>query len=432
MDHPSMNDRHVDHPDPPESVRELLDRSQPADVVLGVLTLNDKATAPTLVRSLLDGFRRYGPQQRVLVVNCDASSHDGTPDLIQHAVGSDARFSAVRHPVHGSSFHTMSESGVPGRDAAVRLLSIITDGLSAKACLVVDGNMRAVKSGWSELLASPILDKGMDCVLPWFTRNRYDGTLTQTLLAPLTRALYGKRIPYHLGGACAFSGRFIRSTLLSQPWDEEISRCGIDGWIATLAAAERVDVCQAMLGPRVQQGKSSRDLATIIAQAVGCVLHLMERYQPAWSAVKGSVDIPRIGHEPPLGEQVGALHVERMIQGFRQGLRDLVPVWQIVLPEDTFQRVLELGIEETEGFRFPSELWVQIVYDVALAYHDRLLHREHLLKSLTPLYLGYTASLALATRAHTLERVEQELERLAVQFETMKPYLIQRWRWSDE
>jgi hypothetical protein len=432
MDQPSTNDRRADHPDLPESVRELLDRSEPADVVVGVLTFNDKTTAPALVRSLLDGFRHDGPQQRVLVVNCDASSQDGTPDLIQHAAGSDVRFSAVRHPVHGPSLHTISESGVPGRDAAVRLLSIITDRLSAKACLVVDGNMKSVKPGWSELLAGPILDKGVDCVLPWFTRNRYDGTLTHTLLAPLTRALYGKRVPYHLGGAYAFSGRFIRSILLSQPWDEEIARWGIDGWIATLAAAERVDACQAMLGPRVQQGKSSRDLATVIAQAVGCVLHLMERYQTRWSAVKGSVDIPRIGHQPALGDQVGTLHVERMIQGFRQGLRDLLPVWQIILSEDTFQRVLELGIEETEGFRFPSDLWVQIVYDVALAYHDRLLHREHLLKSLTPLYLGYTASFVLATRAQTLERVEQELERLAVQYETMKPYLIQRWRWSDE
>jgi hypothetical protein len=27
--------------------------------------------------------------------------------------------------------------------------------------------------------------------------------------------------------------------------------------------------------------------------------------------------------------------------------------------------------------------------------------------------------------------VEEELERLAVEYETMKPYLIQRWRWSD-
>lgn len=80
----------------------------------------------------------------------------------------------------------------------------------------------------------------------------------------------------------------------------------------------------------------------------------------------------------------------------------------------------------------PSGLWVQVVYDFALAYHDRLLLREHLLKALTPLYLGYTASFVIETRAQVVEQVEQELARLNDQYETMKPYLVQRWRSHNE
>lgn len=416
----------------PEAVREWLDRSEPADVVVGVLTFNDKFTAPGVARSLVEGFRGYGPHHRVLVVNCDAGSQDGTPDLMQQAIGSDAPLRTVRHPVLASSFHVMSESGVPGREAAVRVLARIADRLNAKACFVVDGNLKSVDPRWAELLAAPILDKGADCVLPWFQRNRYEGTLTNTLLAPLTRALYGKRLAYHMGGAYALSDRFIRSTLLPQPWDDEIAQYGIDGWVVTLAAAEKIDVCQATLGPRLQQEKPTGELAAVIAQAAGCLFHLMERYQSSWEPIRGAGVVPTMGSPVRLGDRVGALHVERMIQGFRQGLRDLLPVWQIILSEETFQHILELGVEHVDDFRFPSGLWVQVVYDVALAYHDRLLHREHVLKSLTPLYLGYTASLVLATRAQGVERVEQELERLAVQYETMKPYLVQRWRWHDE
>jgi hypothetical protein len=326
----------------------------------------------------------------------------------------------------------MSESGVPGREAAVRLVTAVSDRLNANVCLVVDGNLKSADLHWAEWLAGPILDKGAACVVPQFVRNRYDGTLTNTLLAPLTRALYGKRVPYHLGGAFALSGSFIRSTVLPQPWDSEIAKYGIDGWIATLAAAEEIDICQAVLGPRVQQGKASGDLATVLAQAVGCVFHLMERYQDRWEQVKGSIDVPAVGVPAGLLDHVGTLRIERMVQGFRQGLRDLVPVWQIVLSAETFQQILELGVEDTENFRFPSALWVQAVYDLALAYHDQLLYREHLLKSLTPLYLGYTASLVLSTRGNPVQSVERELERLALQYETMKPYLIERWRWSDE
>ncbi len=416
----------------PESVRTLLDAAEPVDLVLGVLTFNDKTTAPGLARALAEGCARSFPQRRLLVVNCDAGSQDETPQCLERSLGADTRLWTIHHPVLGASFKILSESGVPGRETAVRILAAITDKLNAAACLVVDGNLKSADNTWPQLLADPILDKGADCVLPWFRRNRYEGTLTNTLLAPLTQALYGKRIPYHLGGAYAFSGGMIRSTLLSQPWDEEIMQYGVDGWVTTLAVAEPLQVCRAALGPRVHQAKPMGDLSTIVAQAVGCIFHLMERYQEKWESVIGSAAVPMVGAPLRLGAEAGSINVERMVNGFRQGLRDLLPVWQLILPAETFQQVLELGVEETDHFRFPSALWVQVVYDFALAYHDRLLHHEHLLKALTPLYLGYTASFVIGTRAQSVEQVEQELGRLSDLFETMKPYVVQRWRWHDE
>jgi hypothetical protein len=416
----------------PESVRTLLERAEPADIVVGVLTFNDTVTAPALAQALVAGLRQFFPRHRTLVVNCDAGSQDETPQMIQQALGPDMCLWSVRHPVHGASFSLDSESGVPCRDAAVRTLAMITDRLNAAACLIVDGNLKAMAPSWPQLLAAPILDKGVDCVLPWFRRNRYEGTLTNTLLAPLTRALYGKQVPYHLGGAYALSGSFIRTTLLPQPWDEGIARYGIDGWLTTLAVAERVEICRAALGPRLQQAKPLGELSRVVAQAVGCIFHLMERYQEKWESVAGSVAMPTVGTPAGLGAETGAINVERMVNGFRQGLRDLLPVWQLILSEETCQQVLELGVEETDRLDVPASLWVRVVYDFALAYHDRLLHREHLLKALTPLYLGHTASFVSGTRARSVEQVEEELARLAEHFETMKPYLVQRWRWRDE
>ena len=416
----------------PESVCALLDEAETADIVIGLLTFNDKTTAPDLARAMIDGCVRSFPRRRVLVVNCDAGSQDGTPQLIEQRLGSGLRFWTIPHPVSSASFNLLSESGVPGRETAVRILAAVTNKLDAAACLILDGNVKSADAAWSQLLADPVLDKGVDCVLPWFHRNRYEGTLTNTLLTPLTGSLYGKRIPYHLGGAYAFSSNMIRTILLPQPWDEEIMQYGFDGWVTTLAVAEQLHTCRASLGPRLHQAKPMGDLSAIVAQTVGCIFHLMERYQERWESVTGSVLIPTVGVPVGLGAETGSINVERLVNGFRQGLRDLLPVWQIILPVETFQQVLELGVETMEGFRFPSGLWVQVVYDFALAYHDRLLHREHLLKALTPLYLGYTASFVIETRAQGVEMVEQELARLNDQFETMKPYLVQRWRWHNE
>lgn len=416
----------------PESVRTRLEETEQADIVIGVLTFNDQATAPALVRAMIEGCARSFPQQRTLVVNCDAGSQDGTVQAIEQSVGERSRLWTIQHPVLSLSYTLVSESGVPGRESAVRILATITDKLNAAACVVVDGNVKSADEHWPELLVDPIINKGVDCVLPWFLRNRYEGTLTNTLLAPLTAALYGKRIPYHLGGAYAFSANMIRSTLLPQPWDQEIARHGIDGWVMTLVVTESLQLCRAALGPRLQQAKPIGELSALVAQSVGCLFYLMERYQEKWETVKGSATIPSVGPLMGLGAATGSINVERMVNGFRQGLRDLLPVWQVILPAETFQQILELGVEGTDGFRFPPSLWVQVVYDFALAYHDRLLHREHILKALTPLYLGYTASLVLTTQGQPVKRVEEELERLTVEYEAMKPYLIQRWRWSDE
>jgi hypothetical protein len=78
--------------------------------------------------------------------------------------------------------------------------------------------------------------------------------------------------------------------------------------------------------------------------------------------------------------------------------------------------------------RIPDELWVQVVYDAATAYHKRIMPIEHLLKALTPLYLGRTASFVHATQGLTSTEAEQKIEALCHTFERMKPYLVERWQ----
>ena len=79
----------------------------------------------------------------------------------------------------------------------------------------------------------------------------------------------------------------------------------------------------------------------------------------------------------------------------------------------------------------PDELWVSIIYDFALAYRLRTISRDHLLRSLTPLYLGWVVSYALEMESAGPEEVEARLERLSKAYETGKSYLVSRWRWPD-
>jgi hypothetical protein len=154
----------------------------------------------------------------------------------------------------------------------------------------------------------------------------------------------------------------------------------------------------------------------------------MEEYPAVWQQVRGSSAVPVFGFQYEVGVEPVYVNVKRMVNAFQQGLRDLLPLWEIALAPETLARLLPLGGMEPEEFHFPPDLWVQVVYDFALAYHEKSLHREHLLKSLTPLYLGKTASFVLETQVSSPQDVEELIEALCGSYEAMKPYLIERWR----
>jgi hypothetical protein len=54
-----------------------------------------------------------------------------------------------------------------------------------------------------------------------------------------------------------------------------------------------------------------------------------------------------------------------------------------------------------------------------------------LLKAITPLYLGWAASFTREMENAGGAEVERRLERLSLEFEAQKRYLISRWRWPD-
>jgi hypothetical protein len=77
-------------------------------------------------------------------------------------------------------------------------------------------------------------------------------------------------------------------------------------------------------------------------------------------------------------------------------------------------------------------LWARIVYDFALAHRLRTVNLDHLLGSMTPLYLAWVSSYARELEAAgAAADVEQRIERLSLAFEAAKPYLVSRWRWPD-
>ena len=396
-----------------------------AAVAVALLTYNNAETVKTVAAAAAAGLAQHFPGVRAALVNADAGSSDGTPDLLE-AAGLPvvvARYEPPAGERAAVPFH-----GVPGRGEGLRAAFAAARELKARACVVLEADVASVAPDWIRDLAGPILGDKADFVGPAYARHRWEGTITRLLLAPLVRALYGRRLQQPFGGQQALSARLIDHLLVHPKWNWS-GRDVSDLWITGAAIADGFAVWEAWLGPHIVRSRTrTGDLPTMLAETLGAIFTLMDRHQDLWLEVRGSEPLQTIGTpQAPLIEP-RPIEVEAMRDAFRLGVRDLGGIWDLILSPDTLGEVLVLEAAPGPVLRFPDDLWARIVYEFALGHHYAVVHREHLLRSLVPLYLGRTAAYVQATRAATAEATERTLEGAALAFERQKPYLVEHWR----
>jgi hypothetical protein len=408
-----------------ERVREL----GTAELVVGIPSYDNARTIGHVVRAVAAGLAKHFPGRSAVIVNSDGGSADGTPQVVVSTELGSPRAILARHPLGPVHKILTPYHGLPGKGSALRTIFAIAERLGARACAVVDSDLRSITPEWMELLLGPIVEHGFDYVAPLYLRHKYDGTITNSIVYPLTRSLYGREVRQPIGGEFGFSGR-LASHYLAQPvWESDVARFGIDVWMTTTALADGFRVCESFLGAKIHDPKDpGADLAAMLVQVVSAVFDLMETYHDRWAVVEGAEAVPLFGFPHGVGLEPVNVNVARMLGIFDRGIRDLGEVWGKALEPDTLRDVAALaGAGEAES-RFPDPLWVKVVHDFAIAYRKRALPREQLLRSLVPLYLGRTASFVLATAESGAEEVEAAIRGLADEFVRQKADLRERWQ----
>jgi hypothetical protein len=123
--------------------------------------------------------------------------------------------------------------------------------------------------------------------------------------------------------------------------------------------------------------------------------------------------------------------VQRLIDAFQLGYRNLLEVWGRFLPPETLVELKRITRMSPERFHLPDDYWARIVYDCALGYRLRVISRDHLLRSMAPIYLAWVASYIVEVRNLEGSAVQDRIERLCAVYEQQKTYLVSRWRWPE-
>ena len=131
--------------------RKKIDQIGRVDILVGIPSFNNVRTIAHVVRAISAGLAKYFPQAKALVVNSDGGSTDGTREAVLSVQAEDMETMLVAHPLYPVHKIVTPYHGLPGKGSAFRTIFKIADELEAKACLVVDADLRSITPEWVQL-----------------------------------------------------------------------------------------------------------------------------------------------------------------------------------------------------------------------------------------------------------------------------------------
>jgi hypothetical protein len=313
---------------------------------------------------------------------------------------------------------------------ALPALLEVAANLGAPACALLEALPRPADPAWLRALLDPVLEGAFDLVAPSYARGRFDGVLVTGIVYPLTRALFGYQLRQPLGAEVVVSAR-LGEQLLREDGFRVAGPVAGELWSITLAVSRDCRMAQVALGPRPRPPAQAADVATALARVLAVVFHEMEQHAHRWMRVRASQHVPTLGEERLPPEPAAPPAPGPLVSAFALGWQDLRRLWSEILPPQTLLALQRIPRDPPEAFRLPDALWARVVYDFAVGWRVKAMDRNQLLRSLTPLYLGWLAG--FVNEVGPLDPVEAEarVERLCTAFEQEKPYIISRWRWPD-
>jgi hypothetical protein len=408
-------------------LRQLMNVGE-VDILVGLPTHNNAKTVGSIVHTIQTGILRGFPRERTVIINADGGSRDGTPELITGVSIDDVR--PVSNLYALRTLHSISTKYASSPESGVALRTILAAAelLRAKACVVMSPESANIEPEWLPKLLGPIYRDGFDLVTPTYRRHKFEGLLITNLVYPITRALYGLRIREAYSPEFGFSGRLGSQFLGQNVWNDGVEGAGVELRFTLAAIAGRYRICQSFLGEKVHVEGHAADLVPALRQTVGALFSALEPDFSVWSVVAGSEPAPTTGATHEVLLEALRVNRKRLREMFSTGVAELESVFQTILSPDTIAELQRIARPGEEQFRYPAELWVRTVYEFAASYQKSAISRDHIIQALAPLFRGRVLTFLMENRDASADEVENNIEDLCLEFERLKPYLLQLWK----
>jgi hypothetical protein len=391
-------------------------------------THNNAKTVGPVLQTIRTGILRDFPRERTVIINADGGSRDGTPELVTAISIDDVR--PVSNVYALRTMHSISTryASTPQSGVALRTILAAADLLRAKACVVMSPESENIKPEWISNLLRPVYRDGFDLVSPTYRRHKFDGLLMTNLIYPMVRALYGLRVHEAYMPEFGFSSRMGSQFLSQNGWNDGTAGPGIELRFTLAAIKGRYRICESFLGERDPIERRSSDLVPALRQTVGVLFSSLDSDFPIWSAVTGSEAVPVIGDGQKMLLDPLRVNRKRLREMFSKGVEELQSVFQSILSASTLSELMRVADSEDDGVRYPADLWVKTIYELAASYQKSVIARDHIIQALAPLFRGRVLTFLTENRNGSANDVANNIEGLCLEFERLKPYLLEMWK----
>ncbi|MBA3065094.1 glycosyltransferase [bacterium] len=391
------------------NIHRQLHTMKGVDILVGVPSFNNEKTILGVLKTVDKGLSKYFPDSKSVIMVSDGNSTDSTLDIAFDKFKSKS-----------SEKVCTTYRGFAGKGMALRAIMEAARILKSKVLLLFDADLKSINPEWIRDLGRPLLDGKFDFITPYYVRDYKDGTITNLITYPLTRALYGQRLRQPIGGDFGMRSPLVKYFLDWAYWDNNVSRFGIDIWMTTIAANESFRTGQCFLGVKDHDSRRPDQLGPMFRQVLSTSFKLMERYCHKWEMIKESREVPFVNEPYDVKPPKLAISKDDYFEIYMTSSVNLMKIWKDILKKDTFSALKKA----TAARVFSATLWTRIVYDFACVYHRWKKDRFKLVGLITPFY--YARLDSFLKECEELN-VDEAVKRQAEIFEKNKSYLIKNW-----
>lgn len=400
--------------------------SQNYDIVVGIPTYNEAPTIGSVTQIVGAGLLRHFPNERSIIVNCDNSSPDGTQEAFLAAESKVDRHCLTTPP------------GVTGKGNNLLNLFRYSLEVGARAIIAVDGDLRSITPEWIEYLAFPILE-GYDYVTPVYSRNQFDGAITNHICFPLLMGLTGNDIRQPTGGEFACSRDLCRHWM-EQDWSDDARHYGADIFLSLHALNSSFKVCQAGLGAKIHKASTPK-LGCMFDEIVHTLFSTLVKMKATWyDGWRPTGDDPlgqgRIRSTDVTGEkklqqpQWLDVNILKLKSDCRREFHAHQNLVQRFLSPYAYRQISNMV--SMDYYNIDLMLWSQIVYSALYLYETvEESARQDVINFLKPIYLMRSLAFNYKSWRYDILFSEEEVKNQALGFMAQKPYLFGLYLGAD-